>query len=354
MSRVGFKDATYRSQVSRLRAVALEALTHYPLRVESVKFIHHGENTTFKVTGTWRGSRLGVGRAGAGAYARDTFLLRVHRLGYHTRAAIGEELRWLSRLAGSSVVAPLPLRARGGELLLTIARDDVDGPRHCDLLRWVEGRFVDKRVTPAHFAKIGALLATLHKSTARVSVRSRRYWTADGLLAADPKMGDVRALPQVTRAQQKFITGLADRVRRELRSFERKHPSRMGLIHADLHFGNFVVCADGSVAPIDFDDCGFGFHAYDLCVPLKSLENIRRHRPEINARACREALIGAYSSAVKREWDADDERMLNLLVVARTIMQLGWISSRLDNPRLRDVYPGFLKRTLAYLRDVKI
>ena len=39
------------------------------------------------------------------------------------------------------------------------------------------------------------------------------------------------------------------------------------LIHADLHFGNVLVDGD-RLAVIDFDDCGFGWHPYELAVVL--------------------------------------------------------------------------------------
>ena len=44
-----------------------------------------------------------------------------------------------------------------------------------------------------------------------------------------------------------------------------------GLIHADLHYENFLF-HDGVARAIDFDDCGWGFYLYDVAVTLWELE----------------------------------------------------------------------------------
>lgn len=45
-----------------------------------------------------------------------------------------------------------------------------------------------------------------------------------------------------------------------------------GLIHADLHFGNFLV-QDGRVSVIDFDQLGWGHYGYDSAVMKVELAN---------------------------------------------------------------------------------
>lgn len=40
-----------------------------------------------------------------------------------------------------------------------------------------------------------------------------------------------------------------------------------GLIHSDLHHGNFFI-NNGRITVFDTDDCHFGWYAFDLCIPL--------------------------------------------------------------------------------------
>ena len=44
-----------------------------------------------------------------------------------------------------------------------------------------------------------------------------------------------------------------------------------GLIHADIHQGNFFVDENDNITIFDFDDCHYHWFAYDLAVPLFGL-----------------------------------------------------------------------------------
>ena len=120
--KVPFEQASYLSQVRRLRALSQEALRLYPLRVEDCRLLGHAENTTFRVTAN-RGRK---------------FLLRIHRNGYHTRAAILEELRWLQDLS-SSILVPKPVQSRQHQLLETVESAAAAQTRHCTVVQTLPG-----------------------------------------------------------------------------------------------------------------------------------------------------------------------------------------------------------------------
>jgi Ser/Thr protein kinase RdoA (MazF antagonist) len=44
-----------------------------------------------------------------------------------------------------------------------------------------------------------------------------------------------------------------------------------GLIHADLHQGNYVLNGE-TICPIDFSRCGFGFYLYDIAESLGDID----------------------------------------------------------------------------------
>ena len=78
-----------------LQQVAEKAVTHYALPADvSVTMINLSENATYRV-------QAGDGRKWA---------LRVHREGYHSKAAIASELAWLMDLRERGVVVtPRPV-----------------------------------------------------------------------------------------------------------------------------------------------------------------------------------------------------------------------------------------------------
>jgi Ser/Thr protein kinase RdoA (MazF antagonist) len=67
-------------------------------------------------------------------------------------------------------------------------------------------------------------------------------------------------------------------------------PDLYGLIHADLHQGNYLFHGD-EVRVIDFDDCGWGHFAHDLAVTVSELE----HLPPAVGIALLTSLAGAWA-----------------------------------------------------------
>ncbi len=326
-----FDQASYLAQVRRLKQLARNALRQYSIQVRSVDFIHHGENTTFKVT-----ARNG-----------NKFLLRVHRNDYHSKAAIIEELKWLDRLAKEpTLITPRPVKTRSGELIATARASGVPDSRFCCMFRWIEGTFIEKSVSPKHMFEIGRLIADLQKAAPKT--KHRRYWTADGLVGTSPKFGSLDQLRGVSVVHQRTITKARRRVWRRLKTFERKFPQRQGLIHADVHFGN-ILNLKGKLGVIDFDDSGFGFHAYDLAIPLISVGYSlgvkgRKRLPEL-----RRALLSGYSS--RTHWDKHDDVILDQLIMARRLLMLGWLNSRSNNPRLKKFLKVAVRRILKHIRN---
>jgi len=327
-----FTQATYLSQVKRLRRLAETALARYDLKKPEIHFINHGENTTFRIE-TKGGNR---------------FLLRVHRDKYHSEAAIKEELAWLKRLgAAGRTLVPVPIKSRNGRLLESVESSGLEGPRYCDLLQWVDGRFIEKSVSTKHLFDLGRLMAKLHQSTDGTKVLHRRYWDASGLVGPKPKFGSIERICELNKNQQKILSEGRMAVFTRLKKFQSRFPDRMGLIHADLHFGNFVVGKEG-LGAIDFDDCGFGFHAYDLVIPLTQIAHLCKDSPKKKFLHFVESIQNGYASL--GHWDHHDEAILPVLFAARRLTMVGWLNSRSDNPRLKKLVPGSAKRAIALLK----
>ncbi|MGE0527477.1 MAG: phosphotransferase enzyme family protein [Bdellovibrionales bacterium] len=331
-----FEDASYRAQVLRLRALAESLITRFPIRVKSLEFIHHGENATFKVTDI-RGRK---------------FLLRIHRGGYHSTDAIGEELKWLEILARTTDLdLPRPVRSKKGLLIESGTHLGLSAPRQCCVFEWTEGRFLYKSVAPKHLEHLGAVMARLQLSGTTVPVEHRSYWNAEGLLGRQPKFGSIDHLSATSPADQRIISDGRRIVYRKLKTYSKRFPERMGLIHADMHFGNVLQVNHGhhNIGVIDFDDCGFGFHCYDLAVPLIALEYIlKAKRQSHRLPEYREALLSGYASYMP--WDRHNEEILPYLLMARKLTMLGWIHSRSDNPRLKKRLKKAVRACVRHLR----
>lgn len=284
-----FADASRRAQIVRLRRLARAALTDWGRGDAPLALLRHGHNTVFR--------------------AGDA-VVRVCRPGWNTDAAIRSELEFLRHLASVGLPVPEPFADP-----VTAAAPGVSEERTCVLLRYQPGRLL-RRATPTGMRRLGTLLRRLHDATQTFTPSSgfeRPVWDADGLLRGFP--GDENALERLTPVQRRTVARAEVRVRERLAALPRT-PATYGVIHADLHLGNAVVCRD-RLAPIDFDDCGFGWFAYDLAVAVVSVERWPHDD------ALRDALLASYGST--------DPDAVDALSEARRLALARWMAGLLGD-----------------------
>ncbi len=249
-----------RTQIARLRLVALAALTRYPLPEGRLRFVTHGENTTFRHDSS------------AGSY-----LVRVHRPQRHgldsdTEAAIGSEIAWMRAIrADTELEVPEVLAAANGAV--TVQATAAGETRTCSVLAWMDGRIFEDSARPIHLRRLGEAMARLHEQADAWTPPPgfvRINWNHDAFFGNVMIYGGVPAaqcwdlFPDALRRR---FEAVSDRLRPLLDS-----TGDVGLIHADLHLGNAVFEGD-RVKLIDFDDCGTGHRLYDVAVAIWELRD---------------------------------------------------------------------------------
>jgi Ser/Thr protein kinase RdoA (MazF antagonist) len=110
-----------------------------------------------------------------------------------------------------------------------------------------------------------------------------------------------------------------------------------GLIHGDLHYENVLFRA-GEAQAIDFDDCGWGFHLYDLAVTLSELEARPRYEE------LRDALLDAYAQI--RRLPEDHAIHLRALFVLRRMQILMWVLQSRDHATFREMWKVWARTEL--------
>jgi len=308
--------------------------------------LRHEHNTTFRVdTATGR------------------YVLRLNRTGVHDERSIASEMSWLSALAeATDLGVPVPVPARDGSLVVSESTPGVPEHRLGVLLRWQEGRFVDRRLTPRHLASVGDLIGQLQRHAvgwtpprgfARprvdvLTVAARRASVAgppeEGTRAVHPTPDDeASALALVARLLGEDDRDVvADALRLARRSTEAlaSTQSAWGLIHADLHYENFLF-HEGRPLAIDFDDCGWGANLYDLALPLSELEG----RP--NYEALRDALLDGYARQRPLPHGYDDH--LRALAILRRVQLIMWILESREQAAFRDSWHSWARNDVRAL-----
>jgi Ser/Thr protein kinase RdoA (MazF antagonist) len=266
-----------------VRQLAERAVSAYDVPDPSLRLIAHAWNTTYRVDS-------GDGKR---------YLLRIHRAPVTSVDQIGAELAWLDALSRETdLLVPQVVRRRDGRA--AAVEKAAGASRVCVLFRWISGRFLEAGLRPVHLDRVGRLLARLHEHAATYTlpagVRSRRLYGVDDQSWHDTDPLSLRTVERLAgEIDEVYGAGAGVVVRAVLQRVRRARvqlgegPDEFGLVHGDLHQENFLF-AGGRVAAIDFDDCGFGHHAYDLAVPVAEL----LFHPDIGE--LRAALLAGYRS----------------------------------------------------------
>jgi Ser/Thr protein kinase RdoA (MazF antagonist) len=262
-------------------------------------------------------------------------ILRLHRPGYHSGKEIASELAWLTALQdlpGLRAVKPVAGRQGlvtklDGRFIVGFA--PIDGHElqpGDDLARW--------------FGPLGEITARLHlhaRSWTPPADFTRKRWDVDTILGPRPHWGHWHQAPGLDAQGRNLLDRATAELARRLTGYG-TGPKVFGLIHADLRLANLMVDAKGLTA-IDFDDCGFGWWAYDLASALSFIETDPR-LPDLIARWCdgytRIAPLGP-----------EDRAMIPALIFLRRVLLTAWLATRADSDTARALGgPAFTQGTL--------
>ena len=307
---------------ARLTRSAQEALKYWNLDVAALELISRSENVVFKVT----------------AKDGQAYALRIHRPGYNTLEELQAELIWTDALNASGIATPAHVRTHNGEGYAKVSLEGSPHTHAVGMIEWVPGMLLYERIRTASdsevdsfFHKLGALIARLHDQTARWQPPAgftRRVWDANGLVGLDPLWGRFWEAPVLKAEESTLLFEVRAQLHKTLTKLE-QNPETFGLIHADLHPRNVMIDGE-SLQAIDFDDCGFGWHYYDIAVAFNEFTG----HPRTNA--LQESLLKGYRSMRPL---AHAEVALPAFFMVRPLVSLGWISARPELASSKDIRP---------------
>ena len=292
-------------------ALARAALPAWGLADASLELASQSENTVYRVH----------------TAAGESFALRIHRPGYHDLDELNAEFAFCAALAEAGVRVPRARRTLDGRGFALVTAPGGES-RYISMIEWVAGRRLHDVTTAAserqvehHFHALGGVAASIHNHTAgwRPPAGFRRHaLDADGLLGQTPFWGAFWEHPALSTGQRRLILAGSRRLRAALVAFG-KGRDRYGLIHADLHPHNVLVDGE-ALTVIDFDDAGYGWHAYELAVAVFG------HRADPRFAAMLRALVAGYR--VVRPLSERAVAAVPAFVAIRAIVLLGWLKHR--------------------------
>jgi Ser/Thr protein kinase RdoA (MazF antagonist) len=256
----------------------------------------------------------------------DPMVLRVHRPGYHSLAAIRSELKWMAALREQTPVAtPELIPARDG---CDVVAATVGGNTlHVDAVTFIAGCTAEEEPDVVGFDELGRITAAMHQHVQRWTAPdcfTRFSWDVEATLGRRARWGNWRHAPGLTAPDEAIVERAAAEVGRRLTDFG-CDTDRFGLIHADLRMANLMVDPEGasaSITVIDFDDCGWSWYLFDLAAVVSFIEDT----PEAE-RMIADWLRGYHQV---RDIPAAHLEMVPTLVMLRRLMLTAWVASHAD------------------------
>ncbi len=298
-------------QLPVLLELAVAAVRNYALPPGlQLRLINLSENATYAVE----------------APDGQRWALRIHRDGYHSRAAIASELAWLQDLRDNRVViTPAPVQGRDGEIIQIMGHARLKTPRHIVLSEWETGAepgIGENLARP--FEVLGEVTARMHQH-ARLWPRpgwfTRPTWNFETALGETaPHWGRWRDGIGVQGEAAVLFGRTVDLIGRRLAAYGQGE-QRFGLIHCDLRLANLLI-DNASVKVIDFDDCGFSWYMYDAATPVSFYE----HAAQVPD------LIEAWKAGYRRvlALSAADAAEIPTFVMLRRMLLVAWIGSHAE------------------------
>lgn len=192
-------------------------------------------------------------------------ILRLTHSSHRTADMVASELEWIVWLAEHGIRACRPIPTRSGDWIEVLPVGDTYFV--AALFEQAPGRPVGFRDpdpavwAPDLFHLWGRTLGRIHAASKRyvpsLPSLKRPEWHEDDIVVRSPDYlspNDPGALEAMDRSLEWLRTLPSDR-------------EGYGLIHADLHQGNFHV-HDGEIWAFDFDDCAYHWFIQDLAMPI--------------------------------------------------------------------------------------
>lgn len=189
------------------------------------------------------------------SYGRDKFWIT-------GESDIRFELDLLIHLHEQGIPVSYPLPRCNGDLLGRLPASEAKEGFYA-LFTWAPRAGVEAPMHADQAHLVGQTLARIHQAADHFETGHRRYALDERTLLDWPLKQLEPYLTNATSPEGTFIMEQVAQLRTLLGTFN-PGPGGWGIIHGDVHGGNYHFAEDGQITFFDFDHCGYGWRAYDF------------------------------------------------------------------------------------------
>jgi len=186
------------------------------------------------------------------------YILRIYRSDWRSEQEIQFELELLAFLGAENMPVATPLSTTTGELCSQI--DAPEGKRIAALFTYAEGHTPGKEITLEQSALLGKVVANVHGATEQFETTSSRQILDIPYLLDE----SIIAISQFLDAEaQNYLNTLQNRLVKEL-PYLPQVGGAYGICIGDVNSTNFHISNKNNITLFDFDQCGYGYRAFEI------------------------------------------------------------------------------------------
>lgn len=169
---------------------------------------------------------------------------------------------------------------------------------------------------------------------------NRPVWDCDTTLGPNAPWGNWRDFADFAPQERHLLERVEERIRCVMAAYG-KPRERFGLIHADMRLANLLVEGD-ILKLLDFDDCAYSWHLFDLAASLSFIE-ARPDVPDLISAW----LEGYRAASTAHPLEEADMAVIPSLIMMRRLQLTAWLATRHDSDPVADLLCTWKQDTLA-------
>lgn len=192
---------------------------------------------------------------------QERYILRVYRCGWRTKEEIDFELELLAFLHEQQQPVAYPLKRKDGIFTTEIVAPE--GKRYTAVFSYAPGRATNEKLNGRQSQRLGEVLANIHQTLDKFkSSFTRPALNSEYLLARS-----IEAIAPLYQHRGSDIAYLQKQIETIKMQLELQLPDSApayGICVGDVHSGNAHFTQQDQPTLFDFDQCGYGWYAFDI------------------------------------------------------------------------------------------
>ncbi len=192
--------------------------------------------------------------------SQERFVLRVSHKHWRSRSEIDFELLLLRFLRDHHLPVASPIHNRRGELAIEV--NAPEGPRFAALFTFAPGQVPLGDFNLAQGYLVGETMAKMHQVCEKFESHVMRP-DLNLTTLLDESLGNIQPFLQHRHQDWEYLTTLCQQIKDQVDAIPKIKPF-WTICWGDPHSGNVHFTDDNQLTLFDFDQCGYGWRAFDI------------------------------------------------------------------------------------------